>query len=104
MNEKQRWLLRDLDAWEKRQREHVGYYGPKTEKAKEPAAIRAARRTIALHERTVRWYEQKQKAAWQKQRDQISAEYQRVKRIILFEKTELAVKALTLVEKKEAGA
>lgn len=29
MTEKQRWLLKDLEMWERRQMERIGRYGPK---------------------------------------------------------------------------
>ena len=93
MTEKQRWLLRDLDSWRDRQLQKIGKYGPKRA-ISAPANVRAARRTVKRAEQTIRQWEEAKKAPWEKQRAGITKRCEFVRRVILFEKTEIALKAI----------
>lgn len=94
MNEKQRWLLRDLEAWHEKQMERIGKYGPKKE-LPEPRAVRQARVMRNRATKVIdKWERKEKKAPWQRQKDVIDQRAQSVKRAILFEKTATALAAI----------
>src|SRR5262245_463156 len=93
MTEKQRWLIRELDAWESQRMERIGRYGPKTP-VKESLAVRQARRQIARLQGIIAKWDRAKKIPWQRAADLIHEQARAVKRVILFEKTEAALKAL----------
>lgn len=93
MTEKQRWLLRDLEAWREKQMEKIGRYGPHREPLP-PARVRAAKHAAAKAAIVIREWERTKKAPWDKERAAIVKRVEGIKRIILFEKTEDALKAM----------
>lgn len=92
MNEKQRWLLRDLDAWEKKQKSGIGHWS--NYDSPRPASIRAKRKQIKALEKEIKDWEAAQSAPFEKARQKVDDDVRRVKRVILFEKTDAALKAL----------
>ncbi len=92
MNEKQRWLLRDLEAWEKKQKVSIGSWH--SYDAPRPASIRAKKKQIRALEKEIKDWEIAQAAPFDKARQKVDDEVRRVKRVILFEKTEAALKAV----------
>lgn len=94
MNEKQRWLLRDLEEWRDKQMARIGKYGP-NKPPQEPAEVKAARRAYEQASKVIRrWDNKEKKAPWDAQKRSIDARVQTVKRAILFEKTAEALKAI----------
>lgn len=93
MNEKQRWLLRDLEAWQTRQMDKIGRYGPPHVR-KDPPHVRAAKRARAQAERVIAQWEKEKKAPWNQKRDAVQKRATAVRRVILFEKTADALKAV----------
>lgn len=93
MTEKQRWLLRDLESWRDKQMERIGKYGPK-KAATEPRHVRTAKAVAAKAAIVIRQWEKDKDAPWRKQKEALHLRAEAVKRIILFEKTDAALKAL----------
>lgn len=93
MTDKQRWLLRELEDWRNSKMSRIGKYGPPVE-PKSPANVIAARRAILRLSKVVRKWDEKKKAPWKKLRHAIDAKHAATKRVILFEKTEVALKAV----------
>jgi len=92
MNEKQRWLLRDLEAWEKKQKSGIGHWS--SYDAPRPPSIRAKKKQIRTLEKEIKDWEAAQSAPFEKARQKVDDEVRRVKRVILFEKTEDALRAI----------
>lgn len=93
MNEKQRWLLRELEVWREAEIARIGRYELKR-KPKEPTQVRMARRTVRVAQGVIdRWKEKNQKA-WRRQKADVDAAFMKSKRAILFEKTEVAVRVV----------
>lgn len=93
MTEKQRWMINDLNTWQKKQMERIGVYGPH-KPAKEPADIRAARRASAAASAVIRKWENEKKTPWHREKTAIETKAQAVRRVILFEKTDAALAAI----------
>lgn len=93
MTEKQRWLMKDLETWMESELAKVGRYGPIKPLA-EPARVVAARRAAKRASAILQQWEKAKNAPWEKQRKAIYARREEVKRVILFEKTEAALKAI----------
>jgi hypothetical protein len=102
MTEKQRWLVNDLDAWRDRAVAKIGKYGPLKE-PKMPAKVRAAKRAEAIAALEIQRWEASKREPWQKQKDAIAKQYNEVRRIVLFEKTETALKAIRALVKRGAA-
>lgn len=92
MNEKQRWLLKDLDAWRDKHQKSIGHWN--SYDAPRPPAVRAMRGQIKKLEQQVKDWEKRQAEPFDRARQKLAEEYSRVKRIILFEKTDAALKAI----------
>lgn len=92
MTEKQRWLLRELDEWKAEQMQRIGQYGP-TGPRTSPALL-AAHRAVKRAEEEVERQNKKIRQPWETARDRIAKQHQAVKRSILFEKTEVALRAI----------
>ncbi len=93
MTEKQRWLLRDLESWASAQMEKIGKYGPPRVK-KDPPHVRAAKRAEQQARSVIARWERDRKQPWETAKNTIYKKRDAVKRVILFEKTEDALKAL----------
>lgn len=93
MNEKQRWLLRDLESWRDAACARLGKYGPK-KAAKEPAAVKAARRSRARADVVIHRWEAEKDKPWKAAKAAIQKRADEVRRVILFEKTEAALRSI----------
>lgn len=93
MNEKQRWLMKDLEAWRRKQFDHIGTYGPK-KPLREPLHVKAARKAAKAANEVLRKWEHDKKEPWRRQSEAITAKSDSVKRVIFFGKTEDALKAI----------
>lgn len=93
MTEKQRWLLRDLEAWREKQLAKVGKYRARR-KVVVPPQVRQALKAQAQAIKTLRAWDAVKDTAWNRDRAAIEQQVTAVKRVILFEKTETALKAL----------
>lgn len=93
MTEKQRWLLVELNNWQTQQLKEIGTYAPKRT-PKEPTAVRSARRTITTAAKVIKSWETEKIAPWKQAKESIEQRHAAVRRIILFEKTEVALKAI----------
>ena len=91
VNEKQRWLLRELDGWRTKEIKSIGHWAYD---AIRPLSIRAKRVQIKKLEADIKAWEAAQTAPFNKQRAEVEKSYSTVKRVILFEKTENALKAI----------
>lgn len=95
MTEKQRWLLRELEGWQESSLTAVGRYQPARQfKMEDPPAVRQARRTIARCTKLIGAWEQRKKVPWEREREKVYQRHKEVRRIILFDKTEVALAAL----------
>lgn len=95
MTEKQRWLMKELDEWRKAQQKLGGQYGPSDVPARKvPAEIRNARKVRAEAAKVIKRWEDVRREAWKKEHDAIAKEYEKVRRVILFESTEKALSAI----------
>lgn len=93
MTEKQRWLLKDLNDWAERQLARQGRYGPKR-KPRPPAIVTSARRAILRAQRIVSDWEASSQVPWKRACQRIQDRREAVRRIILFENTAAALKAI----------
>lgn len=98
MTDKQRWLLADLDKWERAQMERIGRYGPSP--LPPTRALTAARRAVKKAEAQVKLLEKAHRAPWEKLKALVEHHRQSVKRMILFETTEVALRALKSLPSK----
>lgn len=92
MTEKQRWLLGDLDRWERDQLDKIGRYGPR--KITKPASLRRAQQQVRRLTAQIDRQEKRARQPYERAKAKISATHQAVRRIILFEKTERALAAI----------
>lgn len=98
MTEKQRWLLRELEEWSKEQMRRIGSYGPLKEPMT-PTRVKAAIKAMARHQATIKQWDREKRRPWERKRDVIAAMSQRVKRSILFEKTDVALSEIRKLPK-----
>lgn len=92
MNEKQRWLLRDLETWEKKKKNGIGHWS--SYDSPRPATISSKKAQIRKLEQEIKDWEKAQAAPFDRERQKVDDEVRRVKRAILFEDTETALKAV----------
>lgn len=92
MTEKQRWLIGDLEKWRDGQLNAIGKYGPRVEK--EPRELIALRRRMARLTRQIARKERIARKPYERAKAAIYAKHQSVRRVILFEKTEAALRAI----------
>lgn len=96
MTEKQRYLARDLEAWRDSSLKKIGTY---FSEPKAPANIRDLRRTVKRANKIIEQWKRSQRKPWEKKRSDIYARYAAVRRVIIFESTEKALKAIARLPK-----
>lgn len=79
--------------WQTRELEKIGKWNPKNP-PKLPATVIAAQKALKRANTVLSRWETAKKAPWNQQKKVIERSYADIRRIILFEKSEVALKAL----------